>query len=77
MILSIEKIDAIEFHKLMMVPFGDTKIHHMALWGILGEKYFTIQTLNSTIHYEHSFKIVLYCDMSHNQNLLNGILIIF
>jgi hypothetical protein len=31
MISSIEKINAIEFQQLVMVPFGDTKIHHVAL----------------------------------------------
>jgi hypothetical protein len=39
----------------VMVPFGDTKIHQVALWGILGENYFIIQALNLAIHYEHSF----------------------
>jgi hypothetical protein len=31
MILDVEKIHAIEFRWLAMVPHGDTKMHHMAL----------------------------------------------
>ncbi len=36
MILYVEKTHAIKFQQIVMVPFGDTKIHYMALWGILG-----------------------------------------
>jgi hypothetical protein len=31
MILNVEKIYAIKFQQLMMVPFGNTKMHHEAL----------------------------------------------
>jgi hypothetical protein len=38
------KIHAIEFQWLVMVPLGDTTIHHMGPREILGEKSFIIQT---------------------------------
>jgi hypothetical protein len=31
MILYVEKTHAIKFQQIVMVPFGDTKIHYMAL----------------------------------------------
>jgi hypothetical protein len=31
MILNVEKIHAIKFQQLMMVPFGNTKMHYEAL----------------------------------------------
>jgi hypothetical protein len=34
-----------------MVALGDTKIHHIALGGILGEFCFIIQTLMLAIHF--------------------------
>jgi hypothetical protein len=77
MILNVEKINVIKFKWLVMVPLGDTKMHHVALWGILGEFVFLIQILILAIHYEHSFKMILDYDMWHNQNLPCGILIIF
>jgi len=55
MILNVEKIHAIKFQWLVMVSFSDTKIHHVALWEILGENSFIIQTLILAIHYKHSF----------------------
>jgi hypothetical protein len=42
MILYVEKIHAIKFQQLMMVPFGNTKMHHNAIWEILGEIIFFI-----------------------------------
>jgi hypothetical protein len=54
MILNVEKIHAIKIQWLVMVPLGDTKIHHVVLWNFLSE-FFKIQTLILTIHYEHSF----------------------
>jgi hypothetical protein len=55
MILKFEEIHAIKFQLLVIVPFSETKIHHVALQGIISENYFIIQTLIFTIHYEHSF----------------------
>jgi len=55
MILNVEKIYAIKFQWLVMVPLGDTKIHHVTLWGILGKNSFIFQKLILAIHYEHSF----------------------
>ncbi len=37
MILNVDKIHAIKFQWLVMVPLGDTKMHHVALWIFLGE----------------------------------------
>lgn len=37
MILYAEKTHAIKFQHIVMVPFGDTKIRYMALWGIFDE----------------------------------------
>jgi hypothetical protein len=51
MILNVEKIHAIKFQSLMMVPLGSIKIHHVALWKNLGENSFIIQTLILAIHY--------------------------
>jgi hypothetical protein len=45
MILYIEKIHAIKFQHLVMMPLGDTKIHHMAPHKKLGEIGFVIQAL--------------------------------
>jgi hypothetical protein len=45
MILYVEKIHAIKFQWLVMVPLGDTEIHHMALQRSLGEICFLIQAL--------------------------------
>jgi hypothetical protein len=49
------KKSMIKFQWLVMVPFGETKIRHVAIWGILGEFFFIIQKLILAIHYEHSF----------------------
>jgi hypothetical protein len=43
--LYVEKIHAIKFQWFVMVPFGDTKIHHMALQRSLGEICFIISIL--------------------------------
>jgi hypothetical protein len=51
----LKKIHVIEFQSLVMVPHGNTKIHHVTFWGILGENSFIIQTLIFAIHYEHLF----------------------
>jgi hypothetical protein len=77
MILNVGKIHVIKFKWLVMVPLSNTKIHHVALWGILGENSFIIQTLILAIHYEQWFKMVLDYDTWHNENLPCGILIIF
>jgi hypothetical protein len=45
MILNVDKIHAIKFQWVVMVPLGDTKMHHVALWKNLGENSFIIQTL--------------------------------
>jgi len=45
MILYIEKIHAMKFQQLVMVPLGDTKIHHMALQKNLDEIGYIIQAL--------------------------------
>jgi hypothetical protein len=45
MILNVNKIHAIKFQWLVMVPLGDTKMHHVTLWNFLGENSFIIQTL--------------------------------
>jgi hypothetical protein len=55
MIWNVGKIHAIKFQWLVMMPLGDTKIHHVALWEILGKNSFIIQTLILAIRYEHSF----------------------
>jgi hypothetical protein len=55
MILNVQKIHDIKFQWLVMVPLGETKIHHVTIWRILGEYFFIIQKLILTIHYEHSF----------------------
>jgi hypothetical protein len=54
MILYVEKNPSHWIQKLVMVPFGNTKIHHVALWRVLDENYFIIQTLILVMHYEHS-----------------------
>ncbi len=77
MILNVGKFHVIKFKWLVMVPFSDTKIHHVALWGILGEFSFIIQTLILAIHYEQWSKMVLDYDTWHNENLPCGILFIF
>jgi hypothetical protein len=55
MILNVEKIHAIKFQKLVMMPFDNTKIHHVALWNFLSDFIIIIQTLILAIHYDHSF----------------------
>jgi hypothetical protein len=57
MILNVEKIHDIKFQWLVMVPLNDTKIHHMALWKILHENFFIIQTLILAIHLNIHFKL--------------------
>jgi hypothetical protein len=42
-----------------------------------GENCFIIQTLILAIHYEHSFWMVLNCDIWRNQNFPLGILVVF
>jgi hypothetical protein len=42
-----------------------------------GENSFIIQTLISAIHYEHSFWMVLDCDIWCNKKIPLGILIVF
>jgi len=37
MILNVEKIHAIKFQRLVMVPFCNTEAHYVALYGILNE----------------------------------------
>jgi len=37
MILNVEKIHAIEFQRLVMVPLGNIKAHYLALYGNLNE----------------------------------------
>jgi hypothetical protein len=55
MILNVEKIHAIKFQKLVMMPFDNIKIHHVALWKFWVIFFIIIQTLILAIHYDHSF----------------------
>jgi hypothetical protein len=40
MILNVEKIHAIKFQQLVMVPLGNTKAHYVALYGNLNESFY-------------------------------------
>ncbi len=46
MILNVEKFHAIKFHWLVMVSFGNTKIHHAELWIFLKWKFFYYSNIN-------------------------------
>jgi hypothetical protein len=62
-ILNLEKIHAIKFQGFVIMPFGNTKVHHVSIWGILGENSFITQTFILAIHYENSFYMILDCEI--------------